>query len=180
MFIRTMIATLALAVPLTTQAQPSVIRPQSAPVQQTAPVQGGGPGQVLGEYLNQGLSLSRRPLLRPHQTRHLHDGECSQGLLAITPTTARRVLRRSPCPSLSSAAFEALTGEPASGLNRDLWDGLDEICRREGWTRNEAAAAAQAAYPDRPRTSAVRSYLFVYFRLAATEMGHAAVGHGAE
>ena len=46
MFIRTMIATLALAVPLTTQAQPSVIRPQSAPVQQTAPVQGGGPGQV--------------------------------------------------------------------------------------------------------------------------------------
>ena len=28
-------------------------------------------------------------------------------------------------------------------LEPALWNGLDEICRREGWTRDEAVAVAQ-------------------------------------
>ena len=63
-------------------------------------------------------------------------------------------------------------------LEPALWDGLDEICRREEWTRDEAAAVAQGVYRDRGLTSALRTYLVVYFRRAATDAGHAAVGHG--
>ena len=52
-------------------------------------------------------------------------------------------------------------------LEPALWDGLAEVCQREGWTKDEAVAVASAAYCDRGLTSAVRTYLVMYFRAAA-------------
>ncbi len=80
--------------------------------------------------------------------------------------------------SLISRNVQTESHKTSIRLEQALWDGLTEICRREGWTVHEKIAVAQAAFPDRPRTSAVRSYLFRYFRLAATEAGLKAVGHG--
>ena len=52
-------------------------------------------------------------------------------------------------------------------LEPEFWDGLAEICRREAWTIDQAVAVAQHVYQKRNRTSAVRSYVFTYFRVIA-------------
>ena len=59
-----------------------------------------------------------------------------------------------------------------------LLDGMREVCRREKWDQEQVIDAAEAAFPDRPHASALESYLFRYFRSAATEAGHKAAGHG--
>lgn len=62
-------------------------------------------------------------------------------------------------------------------LQPELWEGLRDVCQRERWTERQLIDAAEAAFPDRPRTSAVRCYLLGYFRSAATEAGHIAAEH---
>ena len=52
-------------------------------------------------------------------------------------------------------------------LEPELWGGFREVCERERWTEWQLIGVAEAAYPDSPRTSAVRAYLFVYFYSAA-------------
>ena len=64
-------------------------------------------------------------------------------------------------------------------LDDALMEGLLEICRREQWSEEQVLDAAEAASPHRTHTSALQSYLFRYFRSAATEAGHRAAGHGA-
>jgi predicted DNA-binding ribbon-helix-helix protein len=67
-------------------------------------------------------------------------------------------------------------------LEPELWDALDEICKRENSTL--AATVDQiekrAVHLGRHagRTSAVRVYIVRYFRAAAGEAGHDAAGHG--
>jgi predicted DNA-binding ribbon-helix-helix protein len=63
-------------------------------------------------------------------------------------------------------------------LEAELWDGLREVCRRERWSEWQAIGVAQGVFPDTPRTSAVRSYLMLYFRTAVTAAGHEAAAHG--
>ena len=48
-------------------------------------------------------------------------------------------------------------------LEPEFWIGLQEVCTRENWKQDAMLMAAQTAYEGSPLTSAVRSYLFVYF-----------------
>lgn len=63
-------------------------------------------------------------------------------------------------------------------LEPSMWDALAEIASREG----KPVGAVVSEIDRRPRgvglTAAVRAYLLGYFRAAATEEGHARVGHG--
>ncbi|MBN8929095.1 MAG: hypothetical protein BGO51_19045 [Rhodospirillales bacterium 69-11] len=64
-------------------------------------------------------------------------------------------------------------------LEPELWDALLEICEREGQDMSALVRRVEAEGHVGGRTSAVRVFVLDYFRIAATEDGHAAVGHGA-
>lgn len=63
-------------------------------------------------------------------------------------------------------------------LEPSMWDALAEIASRE----DRPVGAVVSEIDRRPRgvglTAAVRAFLLGYFRAAATEEGHARVGHG--
>lgn len=49
-------------------------------------------------------------------------------------------------------------------LEPELWDALDEVCRREGASVSEIVERARQGARTGTRTSAVRTYLVNYFR----------------
>ena len=67
------------------------------------------------------------------------------------------------------------SGRTTMRLEPELWDALDEICRRERLTMSELVQRVKVRGN---RTSSVRTYALTYFRAAATEAGHQAAGHG--
>ncbi len=69
-------------------------------------------------------------------------------------------------------------GRTSMRLEPELWAGLEEVCRREGMLLVDLIPQIEDEHPGEPRTSAVRTWLFNYFRAAATEAGHAKAGHG--
>lgn len=69
-------------------------------------------------------------------------------------------------------------GRTSMRLEPELWDALDEMCRREGVTLREMVRRVGPS-PSGGRTSAVRVQVLLYFRAAATEEGHLRAGHGA-
>jgi predicted DNA-binding ribbon-helix-helix protein len=73
----------------------------------------------------------------------------------------------------------ALGGRTSIRLEPELWEALDEICRREAMTLAEVVRAIERRGHAGGRTSAVRVEVLAYFRRAATETGHLAAGHGA-
>jgi len=70
------------------------------------------------------------------------------------------------------------TGRTSMRLEPELWEALGEICDREGQDLHALIRAVDALRSRGGRTSAVRVYVLQYFRLAATEAGHLAAGHG--
>lgn len=72
----------------------------------------------------------------------------------------------------------AQRGRTSMRLEPELWEALTEISEREG--RDLSGLVRKVEANDHPggRTSAVRVFVLEYFRIAATEAGHAAVGHG--
>jgi predicted DNA-binding ribbon-helix-helix protein len=64
-------------------------------------------------------------------------------------------------------------------LEPEIWDALREICLREGLELRDLIQRVEPGPGDGGRTSAVRVYVLQYFRKAAGEAGHLAVGHGA-
>jgi predicted DNA-binding ribbon-helix-helix protein len=64
-------------------------------------------------------------------------------------------------------------GRTSIRLEPELWDALEEICRREGMSIAETVRAIEARYTHNKevggRTSAVRVYIVTYFRAAATK-----------
>ena len=60
-----------------------------------------------------------------------------------------------------------------------MWDALDEICAREGVTEHELCTQIDGLDIASSLTASVRVFIVTYFRGAATEKGHAGVGHGA-
>lgn len=70
-------------------------------------------------------------------------------------------------------------GRTSMRLEPELWDALHEICEREAQDMSTLVRHVEAAGHVGGRTSAVRVYIQNYFRMAATEAGHTAVGHGA-
>jgi predicted DNA-binding ribbon-helix-helix protein len=70
-------------------------------------------------------------------------------------------------------------GRTSIRFEPELWDSLQEICRRERIGLGELVRRIeQEAGPCGGRTSAVRVFVLTYFRSAATEEGHREAGHG--
>ena len=63
-------------------------------------------------------------------------------------------------------------------FEQDLWDALDDVCRRERCSRSEIIHRAMPTVMIGSRTSALRVFLFRYFKAATTDEGHKAAGHG--
>jgi predicted DNA-binding ribbon-helix-helix protein len=63
-------------------------------------------------------------------------------------------------------------------LEPTMWDALEEICRREDMTQHELCATIDERRRASSLTAAVRVFILTYFRAAATEEGHASIGHG--
>jgi len=64
-------------------------------------------------------------------------------------------------------------------LEPAMWDALEEICGREGMTEHELCTRIDGLDIASSLTASVRVFIVTYFRGAATEKGHAGVGHGA-
>ena len=60
-----------------------------------------------------------------------------------------------------------------------MWDALDEICHRERITQHQLCETIYNFKHASSLTAAVRVFVVNYYRAAATEEGHASVGHGA-
>ena len=69
-------------------------------------------------------------------------------------------------------------GRTSMRLEPELWDALEEMCRRERMAVRDLVRRVGAKAPPGGRTSAVRVEVLHYFRAAATEEGHRAAGHG--
>jgi predicted DNA-binding ribbon-helix-helix protein len=72
----------------------------------------------------------------------------------------------------------AARGRTSMRLEPELWDALQEICRRERMAMGELVRRVEERGHAGGRTSAVRVFILCYFRDAATEGGHTAAGHG--
>ena len=60
-----------------------------------------------------------------------------------------------------------------------MWDALEEICRREEMNQHELCERIDERRRASSLTAAIRVFIVNYFRAAATEEGHASIGHGA-
>jgi predicted DNA-binding ribbon-helix-helix protein len=69
-------------------------------------------------------------------------------------------------------------GRTSMRLEPELWDMLNEICEREERDMSTLVRHIEATEHAGGRTSAVRIFIASYFHTAATEVGHAGVGHG--
>lgn len=69
-------------------------------------------------------------------------------------------------------------GRTSMRLEPELWNGLHEICQREHIGIGELVRRIEQGGHAGGRTSAVRVYVVMYFRAAATEEGHRLAGHG--
>jgi predicted DNA-binding ribbon-helix-helix protein len=69
-------------------------------------------------------------------------------------------------------------GRTSMRLEPELWEALLEICGREGEDMSSLVRKVEQHGHAGGRTSAVRVFVMSYFRDAATELGHAAAGHG--
>ena len=63
-------------------------------------------------------------------------------------------------------------------LEPAMWDALKEICQRENLTRHELCGKIDKFRHASSLTAAIRVFILTYFRVAATEVGHANIGHG--
>lgn len=57
-------------------------------------------------------------------------------------------------------------------LEKASWAGLDEICSIEKLTPHELCSLIETRRDGSSRTSAVRSFIVTYFRMAAAESGY--------
>ncbi|WP_343560488.1 ribbon-helix-helix domain-containing protein [Kiloniella sp. b19] len=63
-------------------------------------------------------------------------------------------------------------------LEADVWEALEEICVREGYTLNQLGSMINKQRQESSMAAAVRVFVLMYFRSAATELGHENAGHG--
>lgn len=73
----------------------------------------------------------------------------------------------------------AMRGRSSMRLEPEIWDALQEICKRERVALGDLVQQVEGNQSEGGRTSAVRVFAFQYFRAAATDEGHALAGHGA-
>lgn len=64
-------------------------------------------------------------------------------------------------------------------LEPEMWTALREIARREDCRIHDICSLIQVRKnPDTSLTAAIRVFLMLYYRAAATEDGHSRAGHG--
>ena len=63
-------------------------------------------------------------------------------------------------------------------LEPDMWDALDELCRRERVTIHDVCTMVASRHHGNNLTAAMRVFILGYYRAAATEQGHQSAGHG--
>lgn len=64
-------------------------------------------------------------------------------------------------------------------LEPEMWSGLSEMCRRERTNLHEICTyVGESKHEDTSLTAAIRVYIMNYYRVAASEEGHAKAGHG--
>jgi len=63
-------------------------------------------------------------------------------------------------------------------LEPAMWDAMAEICRREEISLHDLCTLIGRRRHASSLTAAIRVFIVAYFRAAATEDGHASVGHG--
>lgn len=63
-------------------------------------------------------------------------------------------------------------------LERAMWEAFNEILAREGISAAELVTEVDRTREASTLTAAVRVYIMLYFRAAATECGHRRAGHG--
>lgn len=63
-------------------------------------------------------------------------------------------------------------------LEQDVWDALEEVCKREGLSLHEVCTHVERRRSGSSRTAAVRAFVLGYFREAASDSGHVRAGHG--
>ena len=93
-----------------------------------------------------------------------------------------RVRKRSTPSGASTLVIRNVTIEgrrTSLRLDPIMWDALDEICHRETITRNRLCETIYKFKHASTLTAAIRVFVVNYYRAAATEEGHASIGHGA-
>jgi predicted DNA-binding ribbon-helix-helix protein len=83
-----------------------------------------------------------------------------------------------PTSRLINRNVIAERGRTSMRLEPELWDALTEICEREDQDMSTLVRKVEAAGHTGGRTSAIRVFILNYYRAAATEHGHAGIGHG--
>ena len=63
-------------------------------------------------------------------------------------------------------------------LQREMWDAIEEICRREKITLHQLCTRIAESKSTRSLTSEVRVFVVSYYRAAADDEGHRRAGHG--
>jgi predicted DNA-binding ribbon-helix-helix protein len=63
-------------------------------------------------------------------------------------------------------------------LEPDMWEALEEICRRETLTVNQVCTEIAKSHNGNNLTAAIRVFILGYYRAAATDEGHVQAGHG--
>jgi predicted DNA-binding ribbon-helix-helix protein len=63
-------------------------------------------------------------------------------------------------------------------LEPEMWDGLMEICRREGVSTHQLTTLVDRCRHRSSLTAKLRVFILAYFRAASTEAGHAQARHG--
>jgi len=63
-------------------------------------------------------------------------------------------------------------------LEREMWEALREICRREDMTVHELCSLIDDRRGLSSLTAATRVFILMYYRAAATDEGHVTAGHG--
>ena len=72
----------------------------------------------------------------------------------------------------------ALRGRTSMRLEPELWEALEDICRRERQTLGDMVKRVEQRGHPGGRTSAIRVFVLGYFRDAVSEDGHRVAGHG--
>lgn len=83
-------------------------------------------------------------------------------------------------PSLSSISRNVtIAGHRTSiRLQTEMWDAIDEICRRERISLHQLCTRIAEGKSARSLTSEVRVFVVSYYRAAADDEGHRRAGHG--
>jgi predicted DNA-binding ribbon-helix-helix protein len=63
-------------------------------------------------------------------------------------------------------------------LQTEMWEAIDEICRRERISIHEFCSRIAQQRNSRSLTSEVRVFTMSYYRAAANDEGHRRAGHG--